>query len=76
MLFIEHVRASGERLARAQDRLDGLWRHIGNGCHGSRDTTTVLRAAGFRLSDVRDAISWRMPWRLIRPLAHGVAVKT
>jgi SAM-dependent methyltransferase len=73
LLFIEHVRGEG-RLARWQDRLEGPWRRIGNGCHANRDTLSALRAGGFEVDARRD--TWhRMP-RLIRPLALGTAVRT
>jgi SAM-dependent methyltransferase len=75
LLFIEHVRAPAARLARLQDRLDPLWRHVGNGCHCNRDTLATLRANRFELHDTGEATWHRMP-RLIRPLAHGVAAKT
>jgi ubiquinone/menaquinone biosynthesis C-methylase UbiE len=74
LLFIEHVRADGG-LARWQDRLEGLWRHVGNGCHANRDTLTTLSANGFAVSDVETA-TWRKMPRLVRPLILGHAVKT
>jgi len=74
LLFIEHVRAEGA-LARWQDRLEGLWRHVGNGCHANRDTLTTLGANGFAVRDVETA-TWRKMPRLIRPLILGYAVKT
>jgi ubiquinone/menaquinone biosynthesis C-methylase UbiE len=74
LLFIEHVRAEGG-LARWQDRLAGVWRHVGNGCHANRDTLTTLSANGFAVSDVETA-TWRKMPRLVRPLILGYAVKT
>jgi ubiquinone/menaquinone biosynthesis C-methylase UbiE len=74
LLFIEHVRAEGA-LARWQDRLEGVWRHIGNGCHANRDTLTALAAGGFTVREVETA-TWRKMPRLIRPLILGLAVKT
>ena len=74
LLFIEHVRAEGA-LAGWQDRLDGLWRHVGNGCHANRDTLTALGANGFAVRDVETA-TWRKMPRLIRQLILGHAVKT
>jgi SAM-dependent methyltransferase len=73
LLFIEHVRGEG-RLARWQDRLEGPWRRIGNGCRANRDTLATLREGGFEVRAQHD--TWhRMP-RLIRPLALGTAVRT
>jgi SAM-dependent methyltransferase len=74
LLFIEHVRAEGA-LARWQDRLEGLWRHVGNGCHANRDTLTTLGANGFAVGDVETA-TWRKMPRLVRPLILGCAIKT
>ncbi|HEX5619725.1 MAG TPA: class I SAM-dependent methyltransferase [Solirubrobacteraceae bacterium] len=74
LLFIEHVRADGA-LARWQDRLEGPWRHVGNGCHANRDTLAALSANGFAVSDVETA-TWRKMPRLIRPLILGHAMKT
>jgi ubiquinone/menaquinone biosynthesis C-methylase UbiE len=74
LLFIEHVRAEGA-LADWQDRLAGVWRRIGNGCHANRDTLTALSANGFAVNDVETA-TWRKMPRLIRPLILGHAVKT
>jgi ubiquinone/menaquinone biosynthesis C-methylase UbiE len=74
LLFIEHVRADGA-LARWQDRLEGVWRHVGNGCHANRDTLTTLSAHGFAVRDVETA-TWRKMPRLVRPLILGHAVRT
>jgi SAM-dependent methyltransferase len=74
LLFIEHVRGDGA-LARWQDRLEGVWRHVGNGCHANRDTLAALGAGGFAVTDVETATWRRMP-RLIRPLILGHAVRT
>jgi ubiquinone/menaquinone biosynthesis C-methylase UbiE len=74
LLFIEHVRADGA-LAGWQDRLNGVWRHIGNGCHANRDTLAALGAGGFAIREVETA-SWRKMPRLIRPLILGHAVRT
>jgi SAM-dependent methyltransferase len=74
LLFIEHVRAEGA-LARWQDSLDGLWRHVANGCHANRDTLGALGANGFAVRDV-ETTTWRKMPRLIRPLILGHAVKT
>jgi hypothetical protein len=69
------VRAPTDRHARVQDRLNGLWRRVGNGCHCNRDTRAALRAGGFDVENTREATWHRMPW-LIRPLAHGAAMRT
>lgn len=48
LLVLEHVKArDGSRLERWQRRLDPLWTRAAAGCHLDRDTTSVLRDAGF-----------------------------
>ena len=74
LLFIEHVRADGT-LAGWQDRLEGVWRHIGNGCHANRDTLAALDAGGFAVNELQTA-TWRKMPRLVRPLIVGHAVRT
>src|SRR6266568_9682500 len=42
LLFIEHVRATDERLAGWQDRLNGLQTRIGHGCNCNRSTVETI----------------------------------
>jgi SAM-dependent methyltransferase len=53
--FYEHVVSERPRVARLQRRLDdwGLWPRLLGGCHGSRDTTAAIEAAGFEIERVR-----------------------
>ena len=48
-LFVEHGRATSERTARWQDRLDPLWTRIADGCHMNRPIDRLVEAGGFRL---------------------------
>ena len=73
LLFIEHVRSEDPGLARWQDRLEGPWRFLGDGCHCNRDTVATLRASSLQLDEVEcgalpKAIS------IVRPLVRGSAV--
>lgn len=52
LLFLEHGRADDANVARWQDRLNGMWRVIGCGCNLNRDTTGLLREAGFDIQAV------------------------
>ncbi|MCO1657988.1 methyltransferase domain-containing protein [Pseudonocardia sp. S2-4] len=51
---LEHVRADGHpRLVRVQRWMDAtVWPRIAGGCHVGRDTTAVVRRAGFTLDRV------------------------
>jgi len=57
LLLVEHVAGEG-RLLRRQRRIDPIWRHIGRGCHLTRDTRQALDDAGFDTSAI-DA--WELP---------------
>ena len=71
-LFLEHVRAREEGLARWQDRLHGPWYVFGHGCHCNRDTPAMLEASSLEL----DGASWgELPGAvpLVRPMYKGIA---
>jgi ubiquinone/menaquinone biosynthesis C-methylase UbiE len=74
LLFLEHVRAGDERLARRQDRLHPLWRRVAHGCHCNRATLAAIEAAPLDVQDVEHGLMPRAP-RIIEPLVVGVAVK-
>ncbi|HEX2265218.1 MAG TPA: class I SAM-dependent methyltransferase, partial [Solirubrobacterales bacterium] len=52
LLFLEHVRSIDPGLAKWQDRLEGPWRFLADGCHCNRDAVSKISAAGFDLGDV------------------------
>jgi ubiquinone/menaquinone biosynthesis C-methylase UbiE len=71
--FIEHVRGRGLG-ARAQDLVTPLIRHLGAGCHPNRDTTNVIRAAGFDIRQLETFKPWpRIPF--IAPFIQGIATQ-
>jgi ubiquinone/menaquinone biosynthesis C-methylase UbiE len=72
LLFIEHVRSADPKVARHQDRLEGPWRFLADGCHCNRDTAANLTAAGF---ESQDLVHDEMPKALgfVRPLIRGTA---
>jgi ubiquinone/menaquinone biosynthesis C-methylase UbiE len=73
LLFIEHVRAQDEGLARWQDRLEKPWRFLGDGCHCNRDTVATIEASPFELVEVeRGRLPKAVP--IVKPLASGSAV--
>jgi ubiquinone/menaquinone biosynthesis C-methylase UbiE len=72
LLFIEHVRADGPRLARWQDRLNWLQRRVGHGCNCNRATLDTMRANGFAIDAVEhDSLAKAPP--IVRPLVVGTA---
>jgi ubiquinone/menaquinone biosynthesis C-methylase UbiE len=72
LLFLEHVRSEDAKLARWQDRLNGLNRRFGHGCNCNRATLGGITEAGFEIAGVeRDRLPKAPP--LVRPLVVGVA---
>ena len=53
LLFIEHVRADDQRLARWQDRLNGLQTRIGRGCNCNRPTIETITRRRFQNHQAR-----------------------
>jgi ubiquinone/menaquinone biosynthesis C-methylase UbiE len=72
LLFIEHVRSGEPRLAKWQDRMNGVNRVLGQGCNCNRPTLDTLEANGFTVLDLEhDTFPKSPPW--IRPLIIGSA---
>jgi len=72
LLFLEHVRAHDEGLAKWQDRLEGPWKFLADGCRCNRDTVSAIGAAGFELGEVESGELPKLP-PLVRPLVRGSA---
>jgi SAM-dependent methyltransferase len=72
LLFIEHVRADNERLARWQDRLNGLQTRIGHGCNCNRPTLATMTTTGFEVTQIARDVMRKAP-PIVRPLVVGVA---
>jgi ubiquinone/menaquinone biosynthesis C-methylase UbiE len=70
-LFLEHVRSGDARTARRQDRLNPIWRFIGNGCNCNRRTLGLIEAE-FCVDEVEEAEMPRAP-SIVRPLVIGRA---
>jgi len=47
--FVEHGHADDARVARWQNRLDGVEQKMFGGCHLNRDISTLIRQAGFEI---------------------------
>jgi ubiquinone/menaquinone biosynthesis C-methylase UbiE len=74
LLFIEHVRAENSRVARWQDRLNGINRIIAHGCNCNRSTLSTIRDAGFTIDRVEHGELRKAP-PFLRPLVIGAARK-
>jgi SAM-dependent methyltransferase len=72
LLFVEHVRAEDARLARWQDRLEGPWRFLGDGCHCNRDTVASIEASPLTVERVERGSLPKSP-PIVRPLVRGSA---
>lgn len=73
LLFIEHVRSDDPGMARWQDRLEGPWRFIGDGCHCNRDTAATIGASPLELKQLGHERLPKAP-PIVRPLIYGSAV--
>ena len=72
-LFLEHVRSEDPKVARRQDRLEGLWAVIGFGCHPNRETLPRIEAA-FDVEAVERNVMPAGP-TIVRPYVLGRAVR-
>ena len=72
LLFLEHVRADSERLARWQDRLHRPWRAFAAGCNANRPTLDLLDASPLRI-DALERGRWSWMPVLVHPLVIGRA---
>jgi ubiquinone/menaquinone biosynthesis C-methylase UbiE len=75
LLFLEHVLADDQRLARWQHRLEGVQVRIGHGCHPNRDTLESIRRGGFEVTDVKSDRIHKAP-PIVRPLIIGTAARS
>jgi SAM-dependent methyltransferase len=48
-LFVEHGRAPDAPVAKWQDRLTPIWKHVAGGCHLNRPVAALVERAGFRI---------------------------
>ena len=71
-LFLEHVRSSDPKVARSQDRWEGVWRVIAMGCHPNRETLPQIEAA-FAVEQLERGEMPSGP-KLVRPYVLGRAV--
>jgi ubiquinone/menaquinone biosynthesis C-methylase UbiE len=72
LIFIEHVRSDEPKLARLQDRVNGLNRFMA-GCDCNRPTLDSIKAAGFEVTQLERTELMKAP-PFARPLIVGTAV--
>lgn len=71
-LFLEHVRSTDPKVARRQDRMEGLWGVIAMGCHPNRDTLPRIEQA-FAVEEV-EREEMPMGPKIVRPYVLGRAI--
>jgi len=49
LLFAEHGRAPDAGVARWQDRITPVWKHVAGGCHLNRKPDDLMQSAGFAI---------------------------
>jgi ubiquinone/menaquinone biosynthesis C-methylase UbiE len=71
-LFLEHVRSPDPKVAHSQDRWEGVWGVIGQGCHPNRDTLPRIESA-FAIEDLDQG---EVPFgpKIVRPYVLGRAI--
>lgn len=72
LLFTEHVRSDRPRLGRFQDRMEGPWKKLADGCHCNRRTVPMLEANGFDVEISAEMDQFPMV-PTVRPIVSGVA---
>jgi SAM-dependent methyltransferase len=73
VLFCEHGRAPDAAVARAQDKLEPLWKKLAGGCHLTRDIPGLLGEAGFTVRELEASYLPRAP-RFAAYVYRGEAV--
>jgi len=72
LLFLEHVRSDDAKVARWQDRLNGIQNRVGHGCNCNRPTLDTITSQGFSVTDVEHGRLPKAP-PLVRPMIVGTA---
>ncbi len=72
LLFLEHGRAPDTPVARWQDRVEPVWKHLAGGCHLTRPVGAALRGAGFSVEPLGQAYLKNTP-KVLGWMEWGVA---
>jgi ubiquinone/menaquinone biosynthesis C-methylase UbiE len=68
VLLLEHVRTPRAPVARLQDWMTPLWKHLAHGCHLNRQPLELARAQGFKIETLHPGLDgWLIAARLVRP---------
>ena len=73
LIFIEHVRSDEPKLARLQNRMNGLNRFM-VGCECNRPTLDSIKAEGFEVDRLERTTLSKVP-KFVRPLIAGTALR-
>jgi len=73
LLFVEHGRSDDDRVARRQDRWNGVQRVIGVGCNMNRPIDRMIEQAGFEIDRMERFLMPKSP-RVLAELYRGAAV--
>ena len=74
LLFIEHVRSADPKLARKQDRMNGINRFM-VGCECNRPTLSTIEAGGFDVTKIEHTTAKKIP-KWASPFIVGSATAT
>lgn len=74
LLFVEHGLSPDADVAKAQHRIEPVWKRIAGGCHLTRPVTAGIEAAGFRVLEGDKGYARRTP-RFAGWMEWGVAAK-
>jgi len=74
-LFVEHVKAKESPYNKIQKCIENPWKTIGDGCHLTRDTGSLIKQAGFANADITDFNINEGFFGGLLPHIRGVAVK-
>jgi ubiquinone/menaquinone biosynthesis C-methylase UbiE len=73
LVFAEHVRSDDPKLARMQDRMNGLNRFVA-GCDCNRRTLETIEREGFTVEDLERTTLQKVP-KFVRPAIIGSAAR-
>ena len=72
LLFIEHVRSDDPKLAKTQDRMNGVNKFL-VGCECNRATLDTIKAEGFEVDSLEQTTLNKVP-KFVRPAIVGAAL--